>query len=146
MATEVPKVDRADLAWAAGFFDGEGSTIARAFGARRRYYQLNITVPQAGHHGIPPLFQRFQRVMLGLGQIAGPFSGDGYMLRFSAREEADLVLRLLSPHLGEVASGLRRRRKSRKPAPEVPTILDRSRTDLERAWSAEFLEVRAASD
>ena len=28
-------IDRADLAWAAGFFDGEGSTIARNLTADR---------------------------------------------------------------------------------------------------------------
>ena len=53
-------LDRAELAWAAGFFDGEGSTIARTLTSRPGYYQLNVTVPQAGRDGIPPvLMKRF---------------------------------------------------------------------------------------
>ena len=158
MPTSAPAafLDRAELAWAAGFFDGEGSTIARAFGRRPGYFQLNVTVPQAGHRGIPEVLERFQTAMLGMGNISGPDRKGGYMLRFNARQEATLVLQLLWPHLGEVkraqaaraiarvqhefATGTRPRRKPRKSAPELPDIRERSQVDLERAWAAGFLD------
>src|SRR5712692_7680353 len=59
-------LDPAEFAWGAGFFDGEGSTIARAFGRRPGYFQLNVTVPRAGHRGIPEVLERFQTAMLGM--------------------------------------------------------------------------------
>ncbi len=147
-------LDRAELAWAAGFFDGEGSTIARTDSARPGYYQLNITVPQACHGGVPPLLQRFQRAMLGMGRITGPSDKDLYMLRFNAREEASLVLRLLWPDLGEVkraqaTSALalvthndsdRTRRRPRKLAPHAPHVTERSPREIELAWAAGFLD------
>jgi hypothetical protein len=149
-------LDRADLAWAAGFFDAEGSTIARTYAARPGYYQLNITVPQACRHGVPPLLLRFQRVMLGMGGISGPNSGHGYMLRFSAREEVRLVLQLLWPELGKVKraqataaiavvdtqyeSSKIRARGARKVPPELPPIVDRSDDEIESAWAAGFLD------
>jgi hypothetical protein len=151
-----PILDRAELAWAAGFFDGEGSTIARADSARPGYYLLNITVPQSCGYGVSPVLQRFQRAMLGMGGVSGPYDQDLYMLRFSAREEATLALRLLWRELGEVkrnqatramalvekgqSAGTYRRRKPRKQAPPIPCAAERSREDIERAWAAGFLD------
>ena len=149
-------LDRAELAWAAGFFDGEGSKIARTLTSRPGYYQLNVTVPQAGRDGIPPVLFRFQRVMLGMGRITGPDDNRLYMLRFAAREEVQLVLELIWPYLGDIkraqasramelveqqyASGSRRRRSPRRRAPEVPPIQHRTPADLERAWAAGFFD------
>lgn len=156
MPTPAPELDRADLAWAAGFFDGEGSTIARTLTARPGYYQLNVTVPQSGRGSVPPVLLRFQRVMLEMGRISGPGRHGIYMLRFAAREEARLVLNLMWPHLGEIkraqasraielveqqyASGTRRRRAARRRAPLLPFIRDRTSSDLERAWAAGFFD------
>jgi hypothetical protein len=156
LATPVPEPDHADFAWAAGVFDGEGSTIARTLTARPGYYQLNVTIPQSGRDGIPPLLLRFQRVMLGMGNISGPSDEFTYMLRFSAREEVRLVLELMWPHLGEIkraqatraielveqqyASGRRRRRAARRRARELPSLRDRTPADLERAWAAGFFD------
>ena len=41
------KIDPLELAWAAGFFDGEGTTMARSTSDRPGYRQLNLTVPQS---------------------------------------------------------------------------------------------------
>jgi hypothetical protein len=141
-STSTTVLDRAELAWAAGFFDGEGSTIARTDSTRPGYYQLNVTVPQGCHEGVPPLLRRFQRAMLGIGRIAGPSGEHIYMLRFNAREEGTLVLQLLWPDLGEVkrsqathavalveryrSGRTYRRRKPRKHAPPVPRIAERT--------------------
>lgn len=151
-----PAIDRADFAWAAGFFDGEGSTIARSLTSRPGYHQLNVTLPQSGRDGIPPLLLRFQRVMLGMGHMSGPSNDGIYMLRYTAREEARLVLELMWPYLGDVkraqsaramelveqqyASGSYRRRPARRRPPELPIVRDRTADDLERAWAAGFLD------
>lgn len=156
MATPVPVPNQADLAWAAGFFDGEGSTIARALTSRPGYYQLNVTVPQSGRDGVPPLLLRFQRVMLGMGHINGPNDEFIYMLRFNAREEARLVLKLMWPYLGDVkrtqareavdrieaqrALGTYRQRAPRRRAPEPPALGEAVSADVERAWAAGFLD------
>jgi hypothetical protein len=156
MTTPAGVSDPLELAWAAGFFDGEGSTIARTDSARPAYHQLNVTVPQGCQHGVPPVLRRFQRVMLGMGRITGPNGQDIYMLRFSAREEANLVLQLLWPDLGEVkrtqathamalvalcqSDGTHRQRRPRKHAPQVPAAADRRLDDTEQAWAAGFLD------
>lgn len=90
MFDTVPPVvlDSAELAWAAGFFDGEGSTIARSDSARPGYYQLNITVPQGCRFGVPPLLRRFQRAMRGMGRIHGPNDEYVYMLRLAKRRRS----------------------------------------------------------
>src|SRR2546428_4621553 len=158
MSTSAPVtfLDRAELAWAAGFFDGEGSTIARTLTSRPGYHQLNVTVPQSGRDGPPAVLLRFQRVMLGMGHISGPSDVGIYMLRYAAREEARLVLALMWPHLGDVkkdqavraselveyqyTSGAVRRRRARTRPPEAPTIRDRADAEVERAWAAGFLD------
>ena len=154
--TLISVLDRAELAWAAGFFDGEGSTIARTYRDRPGYYQLNVTVPQACADSVPPALLRFQGAMLGMRQISGPANDHGYMLRFSARDEVHRVLQLLWPNLGEVkraqataaiavvdaqySSGRIRARKPRKLAPSAPQIIECSPEDEERAWAAGFLD------
>jgi hypothetical protein len=158
MATTLPAVvlDRTELAWAAGFFDGEGSTIARSLTSRPGYHQLNVTVPQSGRDGVPPVLLRFQRVMLGMGRISGPRDDFVYMLRYAAREEARLVLELMWPHLGDIKRGQAaramelvdqqytrgaiRRRPARRRPPEAITFGDDREADLDRAWAAGFLD------
>ena len=152
----VAEISRAELAWAAGFFEGEGSTIARADAARPGYRQLNITVPQTSRHGVPQVLLRFQRAMLGMGHVSGPDADHGYMLRFNAREEAHAVLRLLWPYLGEVKrtqavsamtivdaqyrEGTFRTRRPRKRAPALPRIAESSPAETEVAWASGFLD------
>jgi hypothetical protein len=149
-------LDPTELAWAAGFFDGEGSTIARSYASRPLYRQLNVTVPQSGHDGVPLVLVRFQKVMSGMGRISGPEADSLYMLRYGAREEVRLVLALMWPYLGEVkrtqatraielveqqyASGAVRQRSARRRPPEVPALHARTDADIERAWAAGFLD------
>lgn len=62
------RVDREELAWAAGFFDGEGTT--RAHGTQK---WPGLSVPQSGTLTDPPqVLLRFQRVFGGLGYVTGP--------------------------------------------------------------------------
>lgn len=59
--------NRVDLAWAAGFFDGEGSTFIR-----RRDGYVAIGISQSDGAGVPVVLTRFQRVVGGIGLVSGP--------------------------------------------------------------------------
>lgn len=63
------------MAWAAGFWDGEGSVyLSGALDRARRYPQARIN--QAGATGVPEVLIRFQKAV-GLGAISGPYLKDG---------------------------------------------------------------------
>lgn len=97
-----------ELAWVAGFWDGEGSTTGGLdkrpqLRAPRRRVQLQLS--QAGEDGLIVL-QRFQRAVGGLGHITGP-----YMHRLSTKpvyrwgttglEVVQAVIAMLWPYLSE---------------------------------------------
>lgn len=151
-------MDRSELAWAAGFFDGEGSTIARSFKTRPGYRQLAISLPQSGDTTSPPkVLLRFQRAMGGMGTISGPNSDGIYAWRVLGREQVHVTLQLLWPFLSDVKReqaaraitlvdaqydhGAYRRRSSRSHAPAITA--DESGCGapaLEAAWAAGFLD------
>lgn len=59
-----------ELAWAAGFFDGEGCTTAHyGYGKQRLAPRMRLT--QSGEQGIV-LLHRFRKA-LGLGKVYGPY-------------------------------------------------------------------------
>lgn len=96
---------RTELAWAAGLFDGEGSTETQR---RRRGAQawsgLRSKVSQCDADGVPAVLSRF-RVAVGVGWIEGPQSGNGYANAYKwAAGGADTLcaLELLWPYLGAV--------------------------------------------
>lgn len=60
-------MDREELAWAAGFFDGEGSTGTYSKVGRRG--SIHMTVGQDHLE----LLERFHRAVLGIGSIYGPY-------------------------------------------------------------------------
>lgn len=60
----VPQINREELAWAAGFFDGEGHVSYRN-GA------LTLEVAQKDTR----VLERFQQAVLGVGKINGPYRG-----------------------------------------------------------------------
>ena len=132
-------VDRCDLAWAAGFFDGEG--WADAVGQTgRRTRQPQARVNQAAAGGIPQALLRLQASVGGLGRIGGPRREEGrvdiYHWYVSSRGDVERLRVLLEPWLGQVkltqlaeALGLP---VSRSTAPE--------QTDEWRAWAAGFYD------
>jgi hypothetical protein len=95
-------LDEELLAWAAGFFDGEGTTIARTDHRRPAYFQLDVSVPQSGPDGVPEVLLKFQRAMLGVGTIYP--QPDGLMHRWSAggRLTGEMTFALMWPWLGTV--------------------------------------------
>lgn len=101
-------VDRHELAWAAGFFDGEGWANAVAERGRATR-QPHARVNQAGVAGVPEVLLRFQRALGGLGRIGGPDVASGrqpmYRWEVSSRSDVRTLLELVAPWLGAVKLG-----------------------------------------
>lgn len=63
---------REELAWAAGFFDGEGNFGARLNNVRRgkgAYWTVQLRITQ--HH--PEVLHRFRAAVKGVGKVYGPY-------------------------------------------------------------------------
>lgn len=101
-------MDRYGLAWAAGFFDGEG-WAARIRDGSRATRRPMARINQAGVDGPPDTLERFRRALGDLGAIGGPdrISGRKDLYRWVASSEADVTLlfELLSPWVGPVKLG-----------------------------------------
>lgn len=151
------RTDPHELAWAAGFFDGEGSTVARTFGDRPGYRQLGMTVGQAGAAAPPEVLVRFQHAVRGMGTLGGPDEDGVYRWRAFGRDQVHAALALLWPCLGEVkraqatgaivlveqqyGHGLYGRRAARAVASDVAGVDPNAPTDgLHVAWAAGFLD------
>jgi hypothetical protein len=156
-----PLFDPLQISWAAGFFDGEGSTIAYAPNKRSRYQRLQVSVPQKGHGAVPHVLHHMQDATLGLGKIFGPNEYGIYVWRTRGLEETQAVIGLLWRYLGavkraqaaaairEVLDGYRSGRVKPRRAGRLWTDhlvqLAPSRADpgddvAEQAWAAGFLD------
>lgn len=64
-------LSREELAWAAGFFDGEGTAVAytRENAKGVRYRAFTMAVSQAGNETTPEVLSRFLRAVGGIGAI-----------------------------------------------------------------------------
>lgn len=93
------------LAWAAGLFDGEGSTeLHTRRTAERTWFSLRSRVSQCDANGVPAVLRRFHSIA-GCGRIDGPTSGEGYENAYKWDAGADDTLRVLPklwPWLGTV--------------------------------------------
>ena len=93
------------FAWAAGLFDGEGSTeLYKRRTPGHTWFALRSRVSQCDAQGIPAVLQRFQAVV-GCGRIDGPTSGEGYENAYKWDAGAYDTLRVLPklwPWLGNV--------------------------------------------
>ncbi|HEV8228606.1 MAG TPA: hypothetical protein VGQ86_01515 [Candidatus Limnocylindria bacterium] len=152
-------LDPLDLAWAAGFFDGEGSTLVHSDVSRPGYLRLEVAVPQSGPSGLPEVLTRFQAALGGLGYFTGP-DDKMYFWKSRGRAEAIAAIALLWPELGPVkrdqandaiktvlyqyesASYVPRSGRHVKRILDVvsgaPACADRAA--IERAWAAGFLD------
>lgn len=98
-------MDRCELAWAAGFFDGEGwANAVRQTGRRTRQPQARVN--QADPNGVPRALLRFQAALGGLGRIGGPHRQekriDLYRWDVSSRSDVARLQELVAPWLGTV--------------------------------------------
>lgn len=72
-------MDRDRLAWAAGFFEAEGS-LSHHLPKGRRTPRATLDVSQKGAGGTPEVLERFRHAM-GCGQVFGPYRGYLYYWR-----------------------------------------------------------------
>lgn len=98
---------REELAWSAGFYDGEGCTS-------RSKNSCTISIKQND----PEVLLRFQRAMLGVGMVKGPYEGQGnskrYWLFTAGGSNAQAIIAMLWGFLGTVKreQALRRLRET----------------------------------
>jgi hypothetical protein len=98
----LPALDPLELAWAAGFFDGEGTTCIHRDATRPGYLRLDTSVPQAGTTAIPDVLTRFGAAVGGLGRYGGPTADGTYCWQARGRVEAFTTIALIWTWLGEV--------------------------------------------
>lgn len=122
-----------DLAWAAGIFDGEGST-STYIPKDRKSPRRQMAVSQGGLPGhVPSVLVRFKEIVV-VGSITGPYD-DLYYWKISKKDDVDVVGALLWPHLSAekraqfAAAALRMKRP-------VPASDFTSTRELEAAWAA----------
>lgn len=98
-------MDEIELAWAAGFFDGEGS-LGFVSGHERAQLKQNALADGA----LPDTLARFHRAV-GIGRVGGPYADRptrkgfserrrAYFIWYATRAEAIEVAQLLWPQLG----------------------------------------------
>jgi len=89
-------MDRHELAWAAGFFDGEG------WAAKNKTRGVQARINQAGPHGMPAVLLKFQRVV-GVGRLKGPHVETGkqdlYWWEVTSRPDVGHVADVIGPWL-----------------------------------------------
>ena len=92
-------MDRHELAWAAGFFDGEG------WAAKNKTRGVQSRINQSDDDGVPAVLLRFQRIV-SRGRIHGPVREEGrrdlYYWDVSSRGDVGAVAGAIWPWLGEV--------------------------------------------
>jgi hypothetical protein len=96
-----------ELAWAGGFFDGEGSTYLEKHRTHSGYFVPVLYVPQCAEIGIAPELLRLKSALGDVGAISGirrdrPDRKPHRRWRVVTAVKAQLVLHLLWPFLGEV--------------------------------------------
>lgn len=95
-------IDREKLAWAAGFYDGEGTMCCKTINGK--WSSLSISIHQTNKDTL----ERFQDAVSGLGKVTGPEKSASrlhpnrlpiYLWRCQKFEDAQQVVCLLSPWL-----------------------------------------------
>jgi len=95
-----------ELAWAAGFFDAEGSVCLLKHRSHDGYWLIEASVTQGCALGLPPELTRFRNAV-GLGHMYGPMFQEGatepiWRWKSSRLIDVRAVVELLDPWLGEV--------------------------------------------
>jgi hypothetical protein len=96
-----------ELAWAGGFFDGEGSTYLEKHRTHAGFVVPRLYVPQSAEVGSAPELLRLKAAVGGLGAISGLRPGKGKRKphrrwRVSASVDVQVALHLLWPFIGVV--------------------------------------------
>lgn len=118
-------VPETELAWCAGFFDGEGCThVSR--GSPTRALSLHVTVSQK----TTPCLERFNRAMGGVGHIYQPPSGKVCQLVFSSWRKSQVTLSLMWPYLSDT-----KRNQATEAFERFRTDTRRKRTNPLTTWT-----------
>ncbi|MEK6227433.1 MAG: hypothetical protein AABM40_14220 [Chloroflexota bacterium] len=96
-----------ELAWAGGFFDGEGSTYLEKHRSHRGYFAPRLHVTQSGWGGVAPELLRFKSAIGDIGRISGASKNKRdhkpyRRWRAYAENEVQLGIHLLLPFIGQV--------------------------------------------
>jgi hypothetical protein len=124
-----------DVAWAAGIFDGEGST-STYLTKPNKIPRRQMAVSQGGLPGqMPAVLTRFKGIV-GVGNVTGPYRDGLYYWKTTRKDAVDLVGALLWPYLGGV-----KRRQFAVAAVHMKRVLPGSLDDtrgreFESAWAA----------
>jgi hypothetical protein len=121
-----------DLAWAAGFFDGEGWANRAGRGVRAR-------INQAGPDGVPEVLTKFRRIV-GVGRIKGPVTLEGrqplYYWEATSRPDLVRVVDRIGPWLCPV----KRAEFERTMRGPLPPIVWPGSMSEELAWAGGFFD------
>jgi len=132
-------MERHELAWAAGFFDGEG------WAGKKQPRGVQARINQADVSGAPAVLLRVQRALGGIGAIGGPIVKPDrrplYSWTVSSRVEVELMLGLLKPWLGPVKLVQLSSAVSRT-APVASEVIP---NDEWRAWAAGLFDGEGCS-
>ena len=95
-----------ELAWAAGLFDGDGSTCLLRHRTHEGYRTCEMSITQTSRAGMPEVLTRF-RAIVGLGHLNGPSGGSDRwepIYRWKAHRLAEIqsVADSLGPWLGSL--------------------------------------------
>jgi hypothetical protein len=125
-------MDRHELAWAAGFFDGEGWAAKRKRGVHSR-------INQAGPNGMPEVLLKFHRIV-GVGRLKGPQLKEGRqdLYWWEATSGADIarVAELIGPWLCR----LKRQQFERTLGQSLPPAVWPAGLSEELAWAGGFFD------
>jgi hypothetical protein len=129
-------VDTTGHAWAAGFFDAEGSVLIRD---QRNRARRELAVSQAGDHTAPPVLLRLQRTFDGRGSVRGPRRAYLYYWRVSSADDVDAIGAVLLPWLSDPKRSQLIGAADRAGADLARNCDTRTRSEEhERAWAAGF--------
>lgn len=87
---------REELAWAAGLFDGDGSTALLKHRTHPGYHVAELSITQASPTGSPEVLSRFRSAVTA-GRLYGPYGGSRVhhpVFRWKAHSAADIELTL----------------------------------------------------
>lgn len=104
------ELDTHELAWAAGFFDGEGSISCSIRDTGRARMQRMIQLGISQNYGNRELVERFKNAIGGIGYGCSDgyknngLHGGGYQIRYRVSKLSDIekIMELLWPYLGRV--------------------------------------------
>jgi len=132
-------VNRAELAWAAGVYDGEGSA-STYLPKDRKSRARQMAVYQGGDSMPPPLLFRFREAVGDVGLIHGPARGSLYQWHSKRHAVVEAVSELIWPWIGDIKKN-QLRVAAGQVSRSAPSREEASWSAIEcAAWAAGFFD------